>query len=151
MATPDNLDDFLSTLYGALSSADLEAWSSLQADDVIYNVNGSTAVSGRTMGKEALLTELLPLLFSRIQADTAKIGINWRCMCSDDKRAVVIFEGESTTLEGAPYNNRYMQTMEFNDEGKICEVWEFFDTALAEGVLFTPDQTPPPGTEDFQY
>lgn len=151
MATPDNLNEFLSTLYGALSSADLETWSSLQSDKVIYNVNGSTAVSGRTVGKDKVLGELLPLLFDRIQMDSARIGINWRCMCADDKRAVVIFEGESTNLEGETYNNRYLQTLEFDEQGKICEVWEFFDTALADAVIFTSGQQPPPGTGAFQY
>ncbi len=151
MGTPAKLDEFLDTLYGALSSADLETWASLQADDVIYNVNGSTAVSGRTVGKQQLIEQLLPLLFSRIEPESARIGINWRLMCADEHRAVVIFEGESKTLEGADYNNRYVQIMAFNDDEKIQEVWEFFDSALAERVLFTPDQTAPPGTGRFQY
>ena len=151
MTTPNNLPQFLDQLYGALSSANLETWAAMHADDVVFNVNGSTPVSGRTEGKKLLLESILPQLFRRINPDTARIGINWRCMCASGNRAVVIFEGESETLEGEPYNNRYLQVLEFNDEGLIQEAWEFFDTALAENVLFTADQQRPAATGDFQY
>ena len=151
MATPARLQAFLDKLYTALSSGDLETWIGMHAEDVAFNVNGTTAVSGRTVGKRNVLENLLPLLFTRIRPDTAAIGINWRCMCADQQRATVIFEGRSQTLEGVDYNNRYLQILEFNDEGLICEAWEFFDTALAEAVLFTPDQQAPAGTGTFQY
>lgn len=151
MATPADLQGFLEKLYSALSSGDLETWIGMHADDVAFNVNGTTAVSGRTEGKRNVLEKLLPLLFTRIHPETAAIGINWRCMCADEKRATVIFEGRSQTLEGADYNNRYLQILEFNDEGLICEAWEFFDTALAENILFTADQHAPEGTGVFRY
>ena len=72
-------------------------------------------------------------------------------MCAGGDRAVVIFEGSSETLEGTPYNNRYLQILEFGEDGLIEEVWEFFDTALAEAVLFLPEQKAPPDTTAFQY
>ena len=151
MHEEDNLHQRLDSLYGALSRGDLTTWASLQRDDVVYNVNGTTAVSGRTEGKQALLENILPQLFSRIRADSAEIGINWKCMCADERRATVIFEGRSETLEGKPYNNRYLQVLEFDDDGLVREVWEFFDTHLAEAVLFLPEQKAPEGTGRFQY
>lgn len=151
MPPTGKLEEQLDKLYTALSTGDLETWASMHTDDVAFNVNGSTAVSGRTQGKQRMLEELLPLLFSRINPDTARIGINWKCMCAGDKRAVVIFEGVSETLEGQAYNNRYLQILEFDEAGLIREVWEFFDTALAEAVLFTADQQAPAGTGEFVY
>ena len=151
MALPEPLEQTLEKLYSALSSGDLATWASMHADDVAFNVNGSTAVSGRTVGKKAVLDELLPLLFSRVKAESAQIGINWKCMCASGNRATVIFEGISETMEGRPYNNRYLQMLEFSDDGLIREVWEFFDTALAEEVLFLPEQQPPAGTTSFLY
>ena len=151
MHCPDSLLEFLERLYGALSKADLHTWAAMHAEDVVFNVNGSTPVSGRIEGKKLLLESILPQLFSRINPDTARIGINWKCMCADDKRAVVIFEGESESLEGQPYNNRYLQVLEFNDAGLIKEVWEFFDPALAESVIFTAEQTAPAGIGQFRY
>ena len=151
MGTPVNLDTILDRLYTALSSADVETWVSLHSDDVVFNVNGSTPVSGRTRGANTILTELLPLLFSRLEPGTAQIGINWKVMCADDRRVTVIFQGRARTLEGKDYNNRYIQILEFDDKQKICEVWEFFDTALAENVLFTPEQKAPNSTTAFEY
>ena len=151
MPTPTDLDGFLDKLYNALSSADVETWIGMHSQDVVFNVNGSTPVSGRTRGASNMIESLLPILFSRLQPDKAQIGVNWKLMCSDDKRATVIFEGRSTTLEGEEYNNRYVQILEFGDDELICEVWEFFDTALAENVLFTPDQVAPEGTQAFEY
>ena len=151
MALSEDLHTFLDRLYTALSSGDLDTWAGMHSDDVVFNVNGSTAVSGRTEGKRALMEDILPQLFSRIQPENARIGVNWKCMCADGKRAAVIFEGFSETLEGEPYNNRYLQLLEFGDDGLICEVWEFFDTALAENVLFAPGQTAPDSTTAFEY
>ena len=151
MGTPVNLDTILDRLYTALSSADVETWVSLHSDDVVFNVNGTTPVSGRTRGANTILTELLPLLFSRLEPGTAQIGINWKVMCADDRRVTVIFQGRAKTLEGKDYNNRYIQILEFDDKQKICEVWEFFDTALAENVLFVPGQTAPDSATAFEY
>jgi hypothetical protein len=72
-------------------------------------------------------------------------------MCASDSRAAVIFEGRSETLEGVPYNNRYLQLLEFGDDGLIHEVWEFFDTALAEALIFTAEQKSPTGMTAFRY
>jgi ketosteroid isomerase-like protein len=151
MATPGNLNEVLEKLYTALSSADVETWISLHSQDVAFNVNGATPVSGRTCGASNMLEELLPILFSRLQPGKAEIGVNWKLMCSDENRATVIFEGRATTLEGKEYNNRYVQILEFDDDELICEVWEFFDSALAENVLFTADQVAPAGTQPFRY
>ena len=46
---------------------------------------------------------------------------------------------------------REMQLLEFNEAGLICEVWEFFDTELAETLIFRPEQEPPSGLSPFQY
>ena len=50
MHCPDSLLEFLERLYGALSKADLHTWAAMHTDDVVFNVNGSTPVSGRIEG-----------------------------------------------------------------------------------------------------
>ena len=142
MTSANTLQAQLAKLYRALARGDLATWAAMHSDNVVFNVNGTTAVSGRTEGKQAMLLDILPRLF---------IGINWKCMCAEGNRATVIFEGQSETLEGAPYNNRYLHILEFDSEGLIQEVWEFFDTALAENILFTAEQKPPAGTANFRY
>ena len=72
-------------------------------------------------------------------------------MCADDRRATVIFEGESTTKTGNPYNNRYVQILEFGDNGLIHQVWEFFDTDLANSALFNASSQAALDTRPFSY
>jgi ketosteroid isomerase-like protein len=151
MSVPADLDDVLGRLYGALQSGDLDTWAALHSEDVAFNINGQTVMSGRITGKDVVMSELLPLLFTRIKPEASSFGVDWKCMCANGKRAAVIFEGRSETLEGKPYNNRYLQLLEFDDGGLICEVWEFFDTALAEALIFTPEQRSPTGLSPFRY
>lgn len=150
MSTPTNINAILEKLYKALSEGDVETWIAMHTQDVALNVNGSTAVSGRTEGAQNVLENLLPLLFSRIQPGS-KVGVNWKLMCADEKRAVVIFEGEAKNLDGEQYNNRYCQILEFNEEGLIKELWEFFDTALADNIVFKDKPSAPAGTGTFTY
>ena len=151
MSLPENLDDVLDRLYTALQTGDLATWASMHSDDVAFNINGGTIMSGRITGKDTLMHELLPLLITRVKPEVSSFGVNWKCMCASGNRAAVIFEGRSETLEGKPYNNRYLQLLEFGDDGLIHEVWEFFDTALAEELIFTPEQSPPSGLAAFKY
>ena len=150
MSTPVNINATLEILYNALSEGDVETWVAMHTQDVALNVNGSTAVSGRTEGAQNVLENLLPILFSRVQPGS-KIGVNWKLMCADEKRAVVIFEGEAKNLDGEQYNNRYCQILEFNEEGLIKELWEFFDTALADNIVFKDNPSAPAGTGTFKY
>lgn len=151
MPLPVDLESTLEKLYSALQSGDLETWASMHADDVVFNINGSTVMSGRITGKKIVMNELLPLLFTRIKPEASTFGVNWKCMCASGNRAAVIFEGRAETLEGRPYNNRYLQLLEFGDDGLIQEVWEFFDSALAEERIFNAEQKPPTGITAFQY
>ena len=151
MALPADLNAVLERLYTALQSGDLVTWAAMHSDDVAFNINGSTIMSGRITGKDTVMNELLPLLFTRVKPEASSFGVDWKCMCASDSRAAVIFEGRSETLEGRPYNNRYLQLLEFDDDGLIREVWEFFDTALAEELIFTPEQRSPSGLGPFRY
>jgi ketosteroid isomerase-like protein len=136
MAIPNDLNAFLETLYSALADGNIARWIDLHSDDIIFNVNGGTPVSGRWQGKQTIVQELLPQLFTLLDAEQSRIGHPWRLMCADGNRAVVIFEGNCTTKQGQAYDNRYLQILEFDANQNICEVWEFFDTDLAMRVLF---------------
>jgi len=98
-----------------------------------------------------LLTEVFALVFDPLIPETALFGLRWKLMCADDRRATVIFEGESTTKSGNSYNNRYVQILEFGDDGLIQEVWEFFDTDLANRMLFDDSDFQALQTAPFAY
>jgi len=141
MSTPKNLQEFLDKLYTALSTGDVDTWVSMHSPNALFNVAGDTIISGQVPIPQ-LLSEVFPLVFGALDPETARLGLRWKLMCADDKRATVIFEGESTTKAGESYNNRYIQILEFGEDGLIHQVWEYFDTALANERLFNkPGQT----------
>ena len=97
------------------------------------------------------MQDLLPRLFALLEPDSANIPVRWELMVADDHRAAVIFEGESKTLEGKDYNNRYLQLHQFDERGLIEEVWEFFDSELAATMLFSAGEQKPMSSNSFQY
>jgi ketosteroid isomerase-like protein len=125
----------LDSYYQALKDADFDRYLGLFADDVMYNVNGSTEVSGRWEGKAALAEQLNPHVFEHIDVSRTVMATKYAVMCADDERVVGIMEAEGTSVDGNPYPQRYCMILAIRD-GLIAEVHEFFDTALAETALF---------------
>lgn len=150
MSTPQNLHDFLDKLYTALSTGDVPTWVSMHSPKALFNIAGDTIISGQVPMPQ-LLGEVFPLVFGALDPETARLGLRWKLMCADDKRATVIFEGESTTKDGQPYNNRYIQILEFGDDGLIHQVWEYFDTALANERLFNKPGLTALDLKPFRY
>jgi ketosteroid isomerase-like protein len=150
MSTPLNLQEFLDKLYTALSTGDIETWVSMHSPTAVFNIAGSTIISGQVAIPQ-LLSDVFPLVFGRLNPETVRFGLRWKLMCADDRRATVIFEGESTTSSGEPYNNRYVQILEFGDDGLISQVWEYFDTALANERLFNQSGQSALDLKPFSY
>lgn len=138
--------------YAALASLDVEAFLAVQTDDVVYNVSGRTPVSGFFQGKKTLTEEILPLVFNALEADTFQFSRRWKVMCADESRVTAIMEAEGLASNGLRYDQRYCQIFGFRD-GKISEVWEFFDTALAQVALFGNELSKPEPApkEPFRY
>ncbi len=150
MATPEDLNGFLSKLYTALNTGDIDTWVSLHSESAVFNITGDTIISGRVT-IQRLLSDVFPLVFGELIPETTRFGLRWELMCADDRRATVIFEGESTTTEGKAYNNRYVQILEFDESDLISKVWEYFDTQLANDLLFNNPEISSLKLPSFQY
>lgn len=144
--------ELVAKYYQALSDMDVDAFLELQQDDVVYNVHGSTPVSGHFVGKDFLRDVVAPLVFGNLQLDNFQFAKRWKVMCADEDRVVVFMEAEGVAKNGQRYDQRYCQTFGFRD-GLISEVFEFFDSALAQTALFdNPLSTPEtPPAERFQF
>ena len=151
MSIPKKHQETLGNYYSALKSVDTEAWMKCHSPDVAYNVHGATPVSGRWEGIDCVVQDLLPRLFSLLEPGYANIPVRWQLMLADERRSAVIFEGESKTLRGEDYNNRYLQLHQFDDNGLIEEVWEFFDSDLAMVQLFNHGEQQPMSSKPFRY
>ena len=144
--------ELVAKFYQALADMDVEAFLSIQQDDVEYNVHGSTPVSGHFTGKDFLENVVAPKVFGNLQLETFQFATKWKVMCADEHRVVAFMEAQGLAKNGERYDQRYCHVFGFRD-GKIAQVFEFFDSALAEHALFdnplTTAETPP--TQKFQF
>jgi hypothetical protein len=88
MATPENLNEFLEKLYTALRTGDIETWLSMHNESAVFNISGSTLISGQLTIQE-LICDVFPLVFDPLIPETVQFGLRWKLMCADDKRAAV--------------------------------------------------------------
>ena len=144
--------ELVAKFYQALADMDVEAFLSIQQDDVEYNVHGSTPISGHFTSKDFLENVVAPQVFGNLQLETFKFATKWKVMCADEQRVVAFMEAEGLARNGERYDQRYCHVFGFRD-GKIAEVYEFFDSALAEHALFdnplAKPETPPEQTFRF--
>lgn len=142
----------LEEYYTALRTGDVERFWQLQADDIVYNWSGHTPISGRMRGKENMAREILSHVFKALDWSRFEFAKKWKIVCAQESRAVVLIEADGHGVNGVRYDQRYVHMFEFRD-GKICEFWEFFDTALATAVIFTPQAAVPRSRllEPFQF
>ncbi len=138
--------------YDALASGDSARMLGLQWEDVIYNIHGTTPVSGRFQGNDTIVREIFPRVFGRLQMDTFKFCTRCKIMCADDQRVVAFMQADGHAVNGVRYNQTYCHVFGFCD-GKIVEFWEFFDSVLAESAindnnLMKPTQPP---DEPFKF
>ncbi len=121
--------------YRALEAGDFEALADLHHDDVVFNLLGSTPVSGRWEGKEECFGPLVAdMVVGKLDPETIRFSREWRIMCADEERVVGLMRGGGMGKNGHEYIQTYCQIMTIKD-GKIIETHELFDTALVELAL----------------
>ncbi|MCW7537021.1 nuclear transport factor 2 family protein [Aquabacterium sp. A7-Y] len=117
--------------FDRFAAGELEPLMTLLADDVVWEVKGSTSWSGVYTGKDALTQQLLSPLFAALSAPLVPRAIR---IYADGTAVIVEWKGDALTQAGQPYRNDYCWICEMNGE-KIARVSEYLDTALVETVL----------------
>jgi len=105
------------------------------ADDFHWTVTGSTKWSKTYDGKQAVLTELLGTLSSKI---SGRIRATAHRFIAEGDHVVVEARGNNTTKKGTPYNNTYCFVFRIA-EGKLKELTEYMDTELVTAALGDPE------------
>jgi ketosteroid isomerase-like protein len=136
----------------SLATGDQETFWQIHADDVIYNISGHSVISGQVRGREKMMEDIVPHVFSGLNLERSRFATKWKVMCDDGSRIVTIMEADCHGVNGVQYDQRYLHIFGFCG-GQISEVWEFFDTDLANRVLFTPEHAVPraEGIGDFDF
>lgn len=104
------------------------------ADDVRWEIIGTTDWSRTFVGKPAVISELLRPLAAQFSGPNTVCAT--RFIADGD---LVAIEGvnKSTTKNGSAYPNRYCWIFRMRD-GKAVEVTEYCDTQLIDDVLSYP-------------
>lgn len=129
--TPADNKRIVAEAFDGLSRADPTAFIDAMADDMVWIVEGQSRVSGRYEGKAAFQNDLVRTLFANFATDYRNIPED---IIADDDRVIVLARGEVKTVRGEDYNNSYCFVIRMRG-GKIAEVREYCDTALAEARL----------------
>ena len=122
--------------FEGLARADATAFLDVMADDFTWIITGQCRFSRRYEGKDAVRNELVPALFANFATDYRNYADE---IIAEGDRVVVLARGEVKTRAGEDYNNSYCFVIRMRG-GKMVELREYMDTALAEARL-SMDQT----------
>ena len=120
--------------FHSLSRGDGRPFVDLMSTEFTWIFKGSTNWRGRYCGKVEVRDKLLAPLFANF-ADVYKNTAH-RLVAEDDI-VVVECEGNVATKAGERYDNKYCYVIRMV-EGKMVELTEYMDTALADRVLAPP-------------
>ncbi|HYE42480.1 MAG TPA: nuclear transport factor 2 family protein [Caulobacteraceae bacterium] len=132
----DSNRQVIERIFEGLARGDSSAFRDSLADDVVWRVPGEGVWSGVYAGRESLMKDLLRPVFAQFADTYLNTAEN---IIVEGDRAVVECRGSVTTKAGRPYNNNYCWVCRFRD-GKLVEIVEYMDTALAADVLEPPPQ-----------
>ena len=123
--------EVMQKLFEALAEGDAGPFVDALADDVRWEVTGTSRWSRTYVGKKSVMTDFLGPIMGQF---STRYRNRARRMIAEGDHVVVMCQGEVTTTAGKPYNNEYCWVFRL-EGGLIREVTEYMDTKLAESVL----------------
>jgi ketosteroid isomerase-like protein len=126
--------DLMQAIFSELANGNGRPFIEAMAEEFSWTFKGSSSWSGTYRGKQAVREQLLGPLFAQFAdqyTNTAQRFI------AEGEYVVVECQGRVTTKAGKPYHNQYCWVCRLVD-GKLLELTEYMDTALAEAVLDSP-------------
>lgn len=118
--------------FNGLARGDPTAFVSAMSDELAWEIMGQSDWSRRFEGKDVVERDLVGPLFNLFATPYRNVAT--RIIADDHDNVVVLSKGEVRTKSGHDYNNDYCFVMSMRD-GRIVEILEYTDTALAEKVL----------------
>ena len=101
------------------------------AADVVWTIEGSGPNSGEFRGQRALMDRAVVPFTLRLEAPVRPVS---KRIWSDGDHVIVNWKGETTALDGQPYQNDYAWIMRM-EKGKAVEVTAFLDLAPFDDVF----------------
>jgi ketosteroid isomerase-like protein len=119
----------------AMARGDMRLFGEAMADEVVWKFpSGSGVWSGSVRGKENVRKKLFAPLFAQFEGVYTNAAVR---IIAAGETVVIECRGKVATRKGDRYDNSYCYVCSF-ENGKIKELTEYMDTALAERVLAAP-------------
>jgi ketosteroid isomerase-like protein len=132
--TPAENKVIIQNIMEARSRRDPAPFIAAMADDFVWRIIGSTAWSGKYVGKTDVCERLLKPLYAQF---TSPSRITPTRILADGDYVVVECHGDALTISGEPYRNSYCFVIHMA-AGQMREMTEYMDTALVDRVLRPP-------------
>lgn len=128
--------DIVDKFYHAIRTGDADMVAGLLDNEMELVVPvGRGVLSGHYKGKERFMTEVLPLVFSCANPGEIIFCKEHKIIAEDGETVVAIAQNDGLAASGERYDQVYGHIMTVRD-GKILRLIEFFDSALADKVLW---------------
>ena len=124
----------MQSIFAELAHGNGKPFVAAMADDFCWEVPGRGAWSRRFEGKQAVRDELFKPLFAQFATTYTNRALRF---IAEDALVVVECRGRVQTVRGEAYDNTYCYVCRF-ENGRLRELTEYMDTALAEAVLAPP-------------
>ena len=118
--------------FDQISAGNVDAAFALFSDDIVYDLKGTTPVSGVYRGLDNIINQFFVPWRKQIDGD---LGVHIDELIGEGERVVALGYGEANTVFNRPYKNDYAFFFTVKG-GKICEIAEFLDTALVETAAY---------------
>lgn len=133
MSTADN-KQLMQAVFAELERGNGRPFVDAMADDFCWDIPGTSTWSRRFEGKHTVREQLFKPLFAQFATPYTNRALRF---IAEDDHVVVECRGSVETVRGEAYNNSYCYVCRF-EGGRLRELTEYMDTALAEAVLAPP-------------
>jgi ketosteroid isomerase-like protein len=133
MGTAEN-KQLLQDIFAATAQGNSRPLVDAMADDFSWIIAGNGRWSRSYEGKQAVLSDLFPVLRERIEG---RIRMIPQRILADGDHVVVEARGDNVTKTGQHYDNSYCFIFRVAN-GKLVEVTEYMDTELVTSTLGAP-------------
>lgn len=119
----------------ALGSMDGPVLAELHHEDVVFEMLGTTPVSGRFVGRDACLGEVFPPVIAALEPGSFSFARDAVIAVVDESGAVAITRSDGAAVRGGRYEQVYFLALTI-DDGKIVKLDAAYDTAHVQEVVF---------------
>lgn len=117
--------------HAAMAQGDGRPFAALIDEAVVWRTMATGRWDLTFRGRQSLRDDLFAPLYAQFDG---RLLNHARRVFADGDTVIMECEGEGTTKTGRPYNNRYAMFYRLAG-GKVVEIREYLDTALADAVL----------------